>query len=78
MYWFDLHFQLVDSMKTQFWIASILERKDSKECILVINIYGLVLYGEKYEFWDSLNSIKAKEGYSNCIMGGDFNTILRS
>lgn len=45
---------------------------------MYINIYFLVTYSDKEEFWDSLIKLNEDQWHSDSIVGGDFNNVLFS
>ena len=45
--------------------------------ITIINIYMPNTYAEKQDCWKSLQDLKHTEYGTNCILGGDFNTVLK-
>lgn len=61
-----------------FCVVVFLERKDTKEIVLIINVNRPIIYGGKNEFFDSFTFLKTKEGFVNNILRRDLNTILKT
>ena len=55
------------------WLFVELEYKESKETILVGNIYGPIVQAQKDSFWNSLEDQCSGKKQCPCIIAGDFN-----
>ena len=57
-------------------MITLLEVRETREWIHFTNIYAPVLYSEKVELWNSLDILKERNMHLNCVIRGDFDTIL--
>jgi len=60
-FWLESCFKLKACSKSKCWVVIKIEDKNSKQIILKVNVYALVLYSEKGEFWDPLINLKEEQ-----------------
>ena len=75
--WDPTNLLLVSTLKSFHWIATKIFVKNLKYTSTIINIYMLNNYVKKKYCWKSLQDLKHTDYGTNCILGGDFNTVLK-